>query len=234
MYIAGVQPLSLLDYPSRPCSIIFTQGCIFRCAYCHNPQLIPLPIPQPNANAEHNEESVISFLSQRAFMIDAVCITGGEPTIQEGLGAFLEKLKEKGFSIKLDTSGARPDVVEDIIFKRLVDYIAMDIKNRWEAYPRVTHIEDPQYVRYCRKTLQLIQESGIAHEFRTTILPEVHTADDFYAIAGELKSGEQYYIQRTRFKKTLAKNLSRNFGFSLPWLVQNLSKEFPHLSISLR
>ncbi len=229
MNIAGVQPLSLLDYPEKPCSIIFTQGCIFRCSYCHNPDLIPLDV----TSGSKTPDEVIAFLSKRASFVDAVCITGGEPTIHPGLEEFIVRLKDIGLSVKLDTNGIRPDVVSQILEKKLVDYIAMDLKHRWEEYPAVIRVSSQQLIDRCKETFSLVQSSGVPHEFRTTIMPGVHAPEDFFAIVGYLNKGERYYIQKTVTKKTL-EPLVASCDFDVDELVRDMREKFPQLIIASR
>ncbi|MDP2630171.1 MAG: anaerobic ribonucleoside-triphosphate reductase activating protein [Candidatus Uhrbacteria bacterium] len=229
MNIAGVQALSLIDYPEKPCSIIFTQGCVFRCSYCHNPDLIPLDAPSVAKTADE----VIEFLSKRASFVDAVCITGGEPTLQTGLEEFIVRLKDIGLSVKLDTNGIRPDIISRLLEKKLVDYIAMDLKHRWEEYPAVIRISNQGIIDRCKETFPLIQSSGVPHEFRTTIMPGVHTREDFFSIAGQLVPGERYYIQKTVTKKTL-EPLTGICEFDVVELVKDLQGTFSHLIIGCR
>lgn len=229
MKIGGFQPLSLLDYPEKPCSIIFTQGCVFKCSYCHNPDLIPL-----ESISLRDTKLVIEFLEKRKKMIDAVCITGGEPTIQQGLLDFMKELKERGFFVKLDTNGIRPSVVEDAIEEELVDYIAMDIKAPWERYGEVSTNLAPQIIDACKESLRLIQHSALAHEFRTTVAPGVHTEEDFFVMAGYLKPNELYFIQNTRFEKTADPALPRTIPFIVKDLVSELQSRFTSLTICER
>lgn len=228
MNIAGVQALSLLDYPGKPCSIIFTQGCIFRCAYCHNPELIPL-----DAKPAQAVPDVLAFLDERKNIVDAVCITGGEPTIQKGLVDFIGTLNKKGFSVKLDTNGIRPDIVKKLIDARLVDYFAMDLKAPWYRYRDVIRVGNDAIGEAVKETFALIQSSGIDHEFRTTILPGVHTADDFLEMAGYLYPGEHYFIQRTSFKKTL-EPLEMTNSIDTDRLKRDLEATYPSLMIGIR
>lgn len=229
MLIAGIQPLSLLDYPEKPCSIIFTQGCVFRCSYCHNPELIPI-----SASIQgKTPEEVLQFLSKRASFVDAVCITGGEPTLQLGLENFIQKLKDIGFFVKLDTNGIRPDVVSRLSEKNLVDYIAMDLKHRWEEYGAVIRVSNQYMVDRCKETFSVIQSSGIPHEFRTTIMPGVHTREDFFSIVEQLIAGERYYVQKTVTKKTL-EPLAESCPFDLDQLLLDLRATFPDISITSR
>lgn len=229
MKIAGIQPLSLLDYPGKPCSIIFTQGCIFRCSYCHNPELIPL-----DATPLRDTSEVLSFLDTRKGIIDAVCITGGEPTIQRDILSFVTTLKQLGFSVKLDTNGVRPDVIEQVIAGSLVDFFAMDLKAPWNKYQNVIRTGTSQTVEACKKTFALIQDSGIAHEFRTTILPGMHTRDDFFEMAEYVRPGEQYAIQQTSFKKTLEVLDKDAPQINADSITDELRAAFPAITILLR
>jgi pyruvate formate lyase activating enzyme len=229
MVIAGFQPLSLLDYPGKSCSIIFTQGCPFRCPYCHNPELLPV---QPEKVIE--EELILQYLTKHKKMLDGVCITGGEPTIQAGLRQFIERIKGLGLLVKLDTNGIHPAVVKEFIAGSLIDYFAMDLKHQWEKYLDVVQTRGEKIIKNCRETFEIIQTSGIDHEFRTTILPGVHTETDFFAMAGYLKAGEKYYIQETRFNKTLDQDLSHEIKFEVGDLVRRLQQAFPHLIIQTR
>lgn len=229
MTIAGLQALSLLDYPGKPCSIVFTQGCVFRCSFCHNPELIPL-----GAQGTVSKDALFATLRKNKKMVDAVCITGGEPTLQRDLVEFICELKEEGFFVKLDTSGIRPDIVSDLLEKKKVDYIAMDLKAPWAKYAQVTNNASEELLEACKKTFSLVQESGINHEFRTTILPGVHCENDFFEICSYLKDGESYFLQATSFTKNLDPTIPRESGFSNASLLEGLASAYPRLILSLR
>jgi pyruvate formate lyase activating enzyme len=229
MNIAGLQKLSLLDYPGTPCAIIFTQGCSFRCAFCHNPELIPM-----EGKMRIAEDEVVAKLETNRKMVEAVCITGGEPTLQSDLPAFMKRLKDAGFKVKLDTNGVTPSMVKDIIARGLADYFAMDLKQRWEKYDEVIRVGAPSLIERAKETFKLIQESGVPHEFRTTILPHSHTEEDFMTMVGYLKPGEKYFIQETRFEITLEPDLLRQKSFDTDELVAKLRAAFPAVSIEKR
>lgn len=231
MIIAGYQPISLLDYPGKVCSIVFTQGCPFRCPYCHNPELIPVT---PDRASEMKKEEFFAHLESHRNMVEAVCVTGGEPTIQRGLREFMAAVKGMGFAVKLDTNGINPDLVRGFIRDGIVDYIAMDLKHVWEKYRDVIRAGGDATISQCRETFGIIQSSGIGHEFRTTICPGAHTEADFMKMAGYLQPGERYYIQETRFGKTLAGLERTPFGFSLPGVIQSLRDTYPDLTIESR
>lgn len=227
MRFAGIQPLSLLDYPGRPCAILFTQGCVFRCAYCHNPDLIP------TGESAHAEEDILERLRRHKATVDAVCITGGEPTLQPDLVPFLRTLKGEGFCVKLDTNGVHPRIMETIIHERLADYVAMDVKQTWEKYDEVIRVNSPSVIENCRTSFRLIQGSGIAHEFRTTILPGSHGVNDFAVMAGYLQSGETYIVQSFRAGKTLEPKIAP-IEFDAEHVVKFLRPKFPHLILNAR
>ena len=229
MNIAGFQKLSLLDYPKTPCAILFTQGCSFRCAFCHNPELIAMVgvISIPT-------DEVIAKLEANRKMVDAVTMTGGEPTLQPDLPEFMKELKSRGFKVKLDTNGVTPAMVKKIIDEKLADYFAMDLKQRWEKYDEVVRVGAPGLIDRVRETFDLIQNSGIPHEFRTTILPHSHTEDDFMTMVGYLNPGEKYFIQETRFDITLEPDLPRQKTFITPELVAKLRIAYPCILIENR
>ncbi len=229
MVIAGFQKLSLLDYPKTPCAIIFTQGCSFRCVFCHNPELIPMI-----GGASIPEDEVFKKLLANKKMVDAVVVTGGEPTLQADLPRFLRRLKESGFKVKLDTNGAVPRMIEHIIGAGLVDYLAMDLKQRWGKYDEVICVNAPGLIDRVKETFSLIQNSGVPHEFRTTILPSSHTEKDFMKMVGYLKPGEKYFIQETRFDVTLEPDLPRQKSFDTQELVANLRAAYPEVTIESR
>lgn len=228
MNISGLQKLSLIDYPGRISCVVFTQGCIFRCSYCHNPELIQM---RPGDMAQ---DEVVKFLESRKNFIEGVCITGGEPSLQPDLPEFLHMLKTMGYKVKLDTSGVNPAMIERVMHLGLVDYFAMDIKHRWEAYQKVVRVDNPVAIENCKKTFSLIQESSVDHEFRTTIFPPVHTEEDFFALAAYLRDGEKYFIQNIRYTKTLDPAIERGKDINVTELVRKLALAFPHLHIEER
>ena len=167
--IGGLQKFSLIDYPGLISAVIFTQGCNFRCPYCHNPELV---LPE-RINDPVDPEAVLKFLQSRQGKIDGVTVTGGEPTLQPDLISFMRRIRQLGFKIKLDTNGSRPDVLGKILDAGLADCIAMDIKAPLKDYPVVTGVRiEPDVIRH---SIALIRQSGIAHQFRTTVAPGLHT-----------------------------------------------------------
>lgn len=197
MQIAGYQPLSLIDYPGKICSVVFTQGCPFKCPFCHNPELIP------HAEGAIHEDDIFEHLDTHNRMLDGVCVTGGEPTIQAGLKDFLAQLKKRGLNVKLDTNGIHPHLVQEILNAQLVDFIAMDIKHTWEHYDDVTRTGSTGVTLNCKKTFELLSQCGIAHEFRTTVSPALHSAEHLIAMASQLSLNETYALQKIRYDKML-------------------------------
>jgi pyruvate formate lyase activating enzyme len=183
MKIGGLQKISLIDYPGRISAIVFTQGCNFRCPYCHNPELVDPAQYGPILS----EEEVISFLEKRRGKLDAVTVTGGEPTLQPDLDRFLQEIKGMGYLTKIDTNGSNPDVLERLIRGRLVDYLAMDVKGPLKKYERIANVKVK--TAKIRKSIELITASGIEHEFRTTVVRSQLDNEDLIATAELLKKG---------------------------------------------
>lgn len=232
MTIAGFQSLSLLDYPGIISSIIFTQGCPFRCVYCHNPELIPIKPLDPQSCID--EERVIERLKQRLRMIEGVCITGGEPTMHPDLPKFIKKIKELGLLVKLDTNGVHPRMIAELLRDHLVDFIAMDIKHSWEKYAQIIGINQKNVIDQCRETCDLIQNSGIAHEFRTTVYPALHSIQDLQHIAGQLNEGTHYALQEIRYEKTFETQLSKTKKMDLREVSRLIAEQYPQLHIEVR
>lgn len=165
MKIGGIQKLSLIDYPGKPAAVIFTQGCNMICPYCHNPQLV-----YPEKFEEvFPEEEIFKFLEKRKKLLKGIVISGGEPTVQEDIIDFILKIKEYGYSIKLDTNGSNPDILKKLIDLKAIDFIAMDIKSSKEKYGKfykgdISNIE---------KSIAIIKDSGLPHQFRTTYDEEI-------------------------------------------------------------
>lgn len=182
MKIAGLQKLTLLDYPGKTAASIFTLGCNFRCPFCHNADLV-VPLAPDLRPSFLSEEEFFSFLQKRKGLLDGICITGGEPTLQNDLASFCKKIKDQGFLVKLDTNGSHPDVLDSLISLDLVDYVAMDIKNSPDHYAQTVGLDtpltstSPQTLLLPRleKSMRLLLQGRIPFEFRTTVLTQLHT-----------------------------------------------------------
>lgn len=191
MKISGLQKLTLLDYPGYTACTIFTNGCNFRCPFCHNSSLVIRSNEQPLLPFKELYE----FLGKRAGVLQGVCISGGEPCLQSDLIDFIQEIKQLGYLVKLDTNGCNPDMLVQLLEEHLLDYIAMDIKNSPEKYGETIGI--PEFDISCIKnSADLIMNSTISYEFRTTIVKEFHTEEDIQSIGNWLNGADQYFLQK--------------------------------------
>lgn len=193
MKLYGFQKTTLLDYPEHVAATLFTGGCNFRCPFCQNGLLVLDPASQP----EIPEEEIFAFLKKRKGILEGVCVTGGEPTLQPDLADFLRRLKALGYSVKLDTNGYRPDVLRKLLAEGLLDYVAMDIKASWQNYSAACGIKEIDMERI-RESITLLKESGIPYEFRTTVVKGIHSAAEFEEIGKLLQGCRAYYLQGFR------------------------------------
>jgi len=222
MRIGGFQRVSLIDYPGKVCAVVFSQGCNFRCPYCHNSELVYPEL----FNEPITETEVLSFLEMRKRLIDGVVITGGEPLLQPDVKDFIKEVKKAGCLVKLDTNGSFPEKLREIIDEGLIDYIAMDIKSPIDKYSSVVRAE--VNTDHIRKTLMLITKSGRPYEVRTTLFRGL-TMDDVLRMMGELNAFgiENYYLQMAVYKKTHdAKDFDKSFVADMPLLFENLRENF--------
>lgn len=197
MKIGGLQKFSLLDYPKELSAIIFTQGCNFRCPYCHNPELVEPSIYSPLLDTE----KVLHFLYKRRKKLGAVVVTGGEPTLQEDLIPFLKILKAMRFKVKLDTNGSLPNVLSKVLYAKAVDYIAMDLKAPLALYPSLSQSDiDPNWIM---RSMEIIRCSGIEYEFRSTFAPELLSWKNLTEMQNLLQPGDRYYLQECQYSTTL-------------------------------
>lgn len=189
MIIGGIQWLTLLDYPDKVAATLFTAGCNFRCPFCHNPELV---IPEL-ITGEALEERFFDDIKERFGFLDAIVISGGEPTLQSDLLDVLERIKEIGYLVKLDTNGSRPDIVEKAIKSGLLDYIAMDVKA--PMYDQIAGV--PVDINLIRESISLIRQSGKQYEFRTTAAPGL-SRDDLLLISNWVGGSRSYWLQEFR------------------------------------
>ncbi|NLF02806.1 MAG: anaerobic ribonucleoside-triphosphate reductase activating protein [Anaerolineales bacterium] len=189
---------SLIDFPDHIATVLFTGGCNFRCPMCYNADLVLKPSQMPALT----ESEVWAFLERRRGLVTGVVITGGEPTLQRDLAAFLTQLRERRLDIKLDTNGYAPDVLANLLDGGLLDYVALDIKAPPDKYPLLVGMNSVDVTRV-ERSIALLQESGIPHEFRTTVVPGMLDDDDIEAIARWVASAERYVLQQFRALHTL-------------------------------
>jgi len=197
MQIAGLQKTSLLDYPAKISAVIFTLGCNFRCGYCHNPNLITAV----SSKYLFDETVVFDFLKQRVGKLDAVVVSGGEPTLQKDLISFFQRVKDLGFLTKLDTNGSNPEVIRELVNLDLLDYIAMDIKAPLEKYSNIVckNVD----ILNIQKSLEFILHCGVDYEFRTTVVKSQLVMTDFDKIGQLLSGAKRFYLQKFVNKTTL-------------------------------
>lgn len=190
MQIYGLNKTTLLDFPEHVAATVFTGGCNFCCPFCHNRDLV-LGMAGLAAMAE---EEVLAFLKKRKGILTGVCITGGEPALQPDLPDFIERIREMGYLVKLDTNGYRPEVLRGLLEKGLLDYVAMDIKNTKERYAVTVGRKDLDIGRI-EESVEMLKASSVAGEFRTTVVRELHRKEDFAAIGEWLAGADAYFLQ---------------------------------------
>lgn len=204
MQIHGLNKTTLLDYPEHVAATIFTGGCNFCCPFCHNGELVLRPQEFPLLS----EDEVLAFLKKRKGILTGVCITGGEPTLQPDLPVFIERIKEMGYLVKLDTNGYRPGVLRMLLEKGLLDYAAMDIKSSKAGYATAAGKENLD-IAQIEESADILKEGRIPYEFRTTVVKELHTKEDFIAVGEWLAGAEAYFLQAYRDNENVIKK-----GFS--------------------
>lgn len=242
MIIAGLQKLTLLDYPGKTAATIFTQGCNFRCPFCHNANL--LKSVRALSSAPQNdpalptiaEDDLMRFLKKRKGILDGVCITGGEPTLQRDLPSFCQRIKQEGFLVKLDTNGSNPDVIADLLNKDLLDHVALDIKNSPELYAKTAGVGSVP-TETIETTVRMLITSSIPFELRTTVTQELHDKEALIKIASWIEQivcsspaentekSVSWYIQN--FKDS--DNVLAGEGAFTPWNEDALQKILPLL-----
>ena len=189
MDFVGIDKFSLLDYDENVTATLFMAGCPFRCPFCHNGQSVL------GNNFAIPFEEIISFLKTRTGLIDAVVVSGGEPTLMDDIVEKIEKIKELGFKIKLDTNGTNPDVLSELLRKNLINYVAMDIKNSEKLYPETTGVKNPQMDKI-KESISIIMNNGIDYEFRTNLVDEYHSIDSIEEMGELIKGAKKLFLQK--------------------------------------
>ena len=189
MILYGLNKLTLLDYPEHLACTAFTSTCNFRCPFCHNASLVL----SPSSCQKITEEEFFTFLNTRKGRLEGVCITGGEPTLQADLIPFIRKIKEQGFLVKLDTNGYQPNILAKLLSENLLDMVAMDIKNSWNKYDLTS---GAHYLKEVEKSISILLSNKIDYEFRTTVVKQLHSKEDFEIIGQMIQGAKNYFIQR--------------------------------------
>lgn len=208
MQIKGIQKLSLIDYPGKLCASLFVPGCDFRCGYCYNSRLVLHPEELPVIP----EEGIFDFLKERKGFLGAVCFTGGEPCIQPDLTEFIKKIKNLDYLVKIDTNGSCPQQLAEWLSKDLVDYIAMDIKAPLEKYEEAAGVK--VNTEKIEESINIIKNSKIDYEFRTTVVPDLLGPNDLIKIAEMLRPAKKYVLQQFLPKSCIDKRFEEKRPYS--------------------
>ena len=204
MILGGLQKTTLVDFPGRVACTVFTVGCNFRCPFCHNKDLVTQRLFKKSGIKPILEDYFFDFLEKRRKILDGVCITGGEPTIWKDLPNFCQKIKDLGLEVKLDSNGSNPNVLKNLIDKKLIDFIAMDVKTAFKEYSKAVNVKTR--ISNIKSSIKLISQSGLEYEFRTTVVPGIHDEKAMVNLAKDLKKISKkcrIYIQSFRPKNCL-------------------------------
>ncbi len=212
MIYGGLQKLTLIDFPGKLAATIFLSGCNFRCPFCYNPDLV-----LPEKISSFNEEEIFSFLNKRKGMLDGVVICGGEPTIHKDLMQLAKRIKEMGFAVKLDTNGSDPEILDNLISRNLIDYIAMDVKAPREKYEALAGKGiDLQRIE---ESIGILKEERTDYEFRTTVIPLLLEKEDILSITQWIKPAKRYFLQQFRAENNLDPEFQKLNPYSMEYLI---------------
>ncbi len=192
MKVTGIQKLTLLDYPGVVACTVFTAGCNFRCPFCHNAMLV---LPEQIDDECLTDDEVFGFLKKRRGVLDGVAVTGGEPLLHADMPEFLARVKELGYKIKLDTNGSNPELLSEIVKNKLVDRVAMDIKNAPEEYARTIGLKSFD-IAPVERSKEMLMRGDIDYEFRTTVVKGIHTKESLIGAAKWIEGAKEYYLQQ--------------------------------------
>ncbi len=199
MQIAGLQKLTLLDYPETVACTVFLAGCNFRCPFCHNASLVT-----DRSDPLMSSEELLKFLSKRQGVLEGVAVTGGEPLLYNELPQLMKQIKDLGYKIKLDTNGSKPETLEMLIKEKLVDRVAMDIKASPELYGKTIGIENYD-LSAVTKSKELLLKDTVEYEFRTTVVKGIHTMESMVSLAKWIVGAKEYYLQQFKDSGNLIK-----------------------------
>ncbi|HOW12759.1 MAG TPA: anaerobic ribonucleoside-triphosphate reductase activating protein [Candidatus Pacearchaeota archaeon] len=218
MLIGGIQKTTLIDYPSKIACTVFLGGCNFHCPFCYNSELV---LPEKLKKIERvKEKDFFNFLEQRKGLLEGVCICGGEPTIHTDLPEFIQKIKKMGFLVKLDTNGSNPDMIKKLIKENFLDYIAMDIKAplNEESYNKAVNVKIN--LEKIKESVKIIKNSDVLYEFRTTVVPNIHTKEDIIQIAKDISPAKNYFLQNFQSTKNLDSNFEKVKPYDKEFLIE--------------
>ena len=198
MDFVGIDKFSLLDYDENVSVVLFAPTCNYRCPFCHNGDSVL------GSHTAIPFDEILDFLKSRKGLIDAVVVSGGEPTLMDDVVQKIETIKQLGFKIKLDTNGTNPDVLNELLCKNLINYVAMDIKNSEEMYPKTTGVKNPQLDKI-KQSISLIMNSGVDYEFRTTLVAEYHSKESIEKMGELIKGSKRLFLQKFVDRKGVIK-----------------------------
>lgn len=229
MKIYGLQKMTLLDYPGKIAATVFTAGCNFRCPWCHNASLVL----NTNLPPLISETEFFAFLEKRRGWLDGVCITGGEPLLQKDLPEFIEKIKNMGFLVKLDTNGCFPEKLKELVNRKLVDYVAMDIKNSPVKYSATVDLPSGKdFLPQIQESISFLLGNQVEYEFRTTLVREFHSLDDLKEIAHWIQGAQHYYLQNFEDSGDLIQSGFQAFAKDeLEKILSTLNSLLPHVEL---
>lgn len=199
MEIGGLQKTTLIDFPGRIAATIFLCGCNFRCPWCYSSELV---LPEKIKNQPKiTKKEFFKFLKSRKELLEGIVVCGGEPTINKDLPDFIKKIKNLGFLVKIDTNGSNPQMLKNLIDKKLIDYVALDIKGPKKKYSQLTGVKVD--IKKIQKSIDTLREDEIDYEFRSTIVPSLHIKEDVIEMGKWISGAKRYYLQNFRSEKTI-------------------------------
>jgi len=227
MKIGGLQKLTLIDYPSKLAATVFLTGCNFRCPFCYSSELV---LPEKIKNQPKiSQKELFKFLKERKKLIEGVVLCGGEPVMSRGLLPLIKKIKKMGFLVKLDTNGSDPTLLKKLIDKKLVDYVAMDIKGPKERYSESSGARVD--VKKIQKSIDILKEGEIDYEFRSTIVPTLHKKEDVIEMAKWIRGAKKYFLQNFRPEKTIDPKFEKIKPYPQKYMLEILKVITPFFEI---
>ena len=221
--IGGIQKTTLIDYPGRVAATVFLIGCNFRCPFCYSAELV---LPEKiKLQPRISDKEFFGFLRDRRGLLEGIVVCGGEPTIHQELPDFIKKIKDLGFLVKLDTNGSNPRMLKELMDKKLIDYVAMDVKTCREKYNEAAGTK--VNINDIEESIRMLKEGKIDYEFRTTVVPTVHSKEDILRIAQWLKPAKKYYLQGFRPEKTIDPKFENVKPYPKEFL-SDIKKEISH------